>query len=169
MVVHAPKQVGATPWLLAAAFAALTCTAAAPLRAQDQPAVETSFATALIRDVLIAVNQANWTGNYTVLRDYAAPSFHEENDATRLAAIMQTVRAERIDLLPVTAVDPVILSSDVSPDRSLIRLIGYFPLEPRHVSFDLQFEQIGTRWLVYGLSVGAFDPSQVPEFEASLQ
>ena len=38
----------------------------------EAPLVEPSYATALIRDVLAAVNHGNWTGNYTVLRDIAA-------------------------------------------------------------------------------------------------
>lgn len=47
--------------------------------------IETRYVTAVIRDVLAAVNQGNWTGNYTVLRDDAVPEYRLLNDPTRLA------------------------------------------------------------------------------------
>jgi hypothetical protein len=39
----------------------------------------------LIRSSLIALNQANVTGNYSVLRDIGAPDFKQANGADRLA------------------------------------------------------------------------------------
>jgi hypothetical protein len=41
----------------------------------------------LIRSSLIALNQANVTGNYSVLRDIGAPDFKQANGADRLAQI----------------------------------------------------------------------------------
>jgi hypothetical protein len=38
----------------------------------------------LVRSALIALQQANETGNYTVLRDLGAPGFEEANTAARL-------------------------------------------------------------------------------------
>ncbi|RJE80603.1 hypothetical protein [Paracoccus sp. JM45] len=128
----------------------------------DIAVVEPSYATALIRDVLAAVNHGNWTGNYTVLRDYAAPEFALANDPTRLAGLFTEVRAERLDLLPVMITDPVILDSQLSESGQELRLTGYFPLQPRHVSFDLVFGLEGRRWLLLGISVGAFDPLDTP-------
>ena len=134
--------------------------------AQDAPAqanlVEPSYATALIRDVLAAVNHGNWTGNYTVLRDYAAPEFALANDPTRLAGLFTDVRAERLDLLPVMTTDPVMVDTQLSQSGRELRLTGYFPLEPRHVSFDLVFGLEGRRWLLLGVSVGAFDAIEKP-------
>ena len=39
----------------------------------------------MIKTTLIAFNNANLTGNYSVLRDLAAPSFSEANNQARLA------------------------------------------------------------------------------------
>ena len=146
----------ATPWLLATAFAAgLT----APAAAQQPPQIEESFAAALIRDALLAVNHANLTGNYTTLRDYASDVFHDANTATDLAVLLQRLRAEKLDLLPVLSVEPVLQTTALSLDRSIMRLSGYFPLQPRSISFDLEFIDQNGRWLIYGLSVGAFVPA----------
>ena len=142
----------AAPWPLAAAFALCL---AGPAPAQQ---IEESFAVALVRDALTAVNQANLTGNYTVLRDYASRPFHASNTATDLAALMQRVRAERLNLLPVLTTDPVIERSDVSIDGRIIRLSGRFPVSPRPITFDLEFLNEDGIWRIYGLSVGAIDP-----------
>ncbi len=154
MVITDTLRKCATPWLLATAFAAVLTL---PATAQQTPQIEESFAVALIRDALLAVNQANWTGNYTTLRDYASTSFHDANTATDLAILLQRVRSEALDLLPVLSVAPVIQRSDVSLDQRIIRLSGYFPLDPRSITFDLEFVNENARWLIYGLSVGAFE------------
>lgn len=135
----------------------------APAEPQPEPRaeaslVEPSYATALIRDVLAAVNHGNWTGNYTVLRDIAAPEFALANDPTRLAGLFTPLREERLDLLQAMVVDPVILDSALSDTGQELRLTGFVPLQPRHVSFDLVLGLEGRRWLLLGISVGAFDP-----------
>ena len=43
----------------------------------------------LINSAMIALNQANATGNYTVLRDMAAPGFQRANSPERLAKALQ--------------------------------------------------------------------------------
>lgn len=142
--------------LYAAALLLSVLFMALPATAQDE-AVERSFATALVRDVLAAVNHGNWTGNYTVVRDYAAPDFAAANDPTKLAGLFVRLRAERLDLLRVMVTEPVILKAQMTEIQDQMRLTGYFPLQPQHVSFDLTFAYEGNRWLVTGISVGAFD------------
>ncbi|MCJ8138279.1 hypothetical protein [Falsirhodobacter halotolerans] len=142
--------------LHAAALAAALAFSPISVTAQEKM-VERSFATALIRDVLAAVNHGNWTGNYTVVRDYAAADFAAANDPTRLAGLFVQLRAERLDLTRVLVTDPVILNAQLTEGQDQMRLTGYFPLQPDHVSFDLTFAQEGSRWLLTGISVGAFD------------
>jgi len=52
--------------------------------AQQAP-VSIEQALYLIRSALMTLNDANRTGNYTVLRDLAAPGFQERNTAANLA------------------------------------------------------------------------------------
>jgi hypothetical protein len=46
----------------------------------------------LIRTSLIALNHANLTDNYSVLRDMAAPGFQQANNAAQLAQIFSDLR-----------------------------------------------------------------------------
>ena len=125
--------------------------------------VERSFAVALIRDVLIAVNHGNWTGNYTVLRDYASRDFAEANDPTRLAGLFTPVREAGVDMMPILVTEPKILNSQIAGNNRQIRLTGYFPVTPEHISFDLVFVNERGRWLLLDISVGKFEP--IPESE----
>ena len=127
-------------------------------RAQQEPVVERSFATALIRDVLTAINHGNWTGNYTVLRDYASRDFAEANDPTRLAGLFAPVREAGLDMLPVLVEEPEILNSQVNAGGTQIRLTGYFPALPEHISFDLVFINEKSRWVLLDVSIGKFEP-----------
>ena len=146
-------------WLAPLLLAVALCIAApAAAQTSDAPPVERTYAVALVRDVMALINHGNWTGNYTVLRDSADAEFASANDPTRLAALFLQIRTERLDLLQTLVTDPVILRSDVSGGTSELRLTGYFPLQPRHVSFDLTFRRELSRYRLTGISVGAFDP-----------
>ena len=123
----------------------------------QQRQIQRPLAVALIRDAMAAVNHANWTGNYTVLRDFASPNFATANDATRLASIFEPVRKERLDLLPAMILDPVLTRGVFTPEGRL-RLSGYFPSQPRQIRFDMLFEVIGNRWRLFGVSVAGRDP-----------
>src|SRR5437879_5294184 len=59
----------------------------------------------LIRSTLLALDQANKTGNYTVLRDLGSPGFHT-NTAARLAEIFAKQRGDNLDLSGVAVIDP---------------------------------------------------------------
>lgn len=134
---------------------------AAPVTAQEQ--VERSFAVALVRDILTAVHHGNRTGNYTVLRDYAAQEFGTANNATQLAARFTELRQSGLDMLPTLVIDPNILQAQIAPGNDQLRLTGYFPTLPQHFSFDLVFLQDGGRWRMLDISVGYFDPIDAPE------
>lgn len=153
------KTLTAPRTLSAALFTLLLL--AAPATAQEQ--VERSFATALVRDVMTAIHHGNRTGNYTVLRDYAARNFGADNTATDLAARFTTLRSSGLDMLPTLVVEPKILQAQISAGNDQMRLTGYFPTLPQHFSFDLVFLQERGRWRMFDVSVGAFDPIEAPE------
>ena len=76
-----------------------------------QPApIERNGVLVLIRSTLLALDQANKTGNYTVLRDLGAPGF-QLNTAARLAEIFAKQRNDKVDLSAIayaeSAIEPV--------------------------------------------------------------
>ncbi len=92
--------------------AAILMALALPLAGQTQEAgVETApnrdETAQLVWTTLIALDHANRTGNYSVLRDLAAPAFRDANNAARLAGIFAPLRARDIGLRRVVLASPV--------------------------------------------------------------
>ena len=89
-------------WVMAGALSL----AAVPVAAQQAPRPPASSVPVpgelelakMIWSTLAAVDHANQAGNYSVLRDLAAPGFQINNDPARLAEIFASLRASRIDL-----------------------------------------------------------------------
>ena len=59
----------------------------------------------LIRETMLALDQANKTGNYTVLRDLGSPAF-QQNNAARLGEIFASERRDNLDLSGVAVLEP---------------------------------------------------------------
>jgi len=108
----------------------------------------------MIRTTVIAVNQANKTGNYSVLRDLAAPGFQTSNNPAQLAEIFGDLRKRNVDLSPVLFYQPKFTSRPALLPNGMLRVVGLFPSRPQQVNFDLVFEQVQGDWRLYGVSIG---------------
>ena len=93
----------------------------------------------LLWSTMAAVDHANRTGNYTVLRDLGTRGFQANNDSARLASIFSVLRTQRIDLSDTLLVTPVweIAPRMVSP--TVLRMRGTLQLRPQAIAFDLLF------------------------------
>jgi hypothetical protein len=112
----------------------------------------------LIRSALIALDQGNKTGNYTVLRDLGAPGF-QTNTAARLAEIFVTQRRDNVDLSGVTVLDPQLsLLPQIEPN-GMLHMAGFFPSVPTQVSFELVFAPVEGQWRLFGISVNLGQPT----------
>jgi hypothetical protein len=107
----------------------------------------------LVRSTLLSLNDALRTGNYTVLRDLAAPSFRDANNAGRLHQIFANLSAQRIDLAAVAILPPKLPQPPSIDQDKRLRIGGYFPGEPVQLNFDLTFEAVGNQWRLFGISV----------------
>jgi hypothetical protein len=138
-----------------------TPNAAAASSAVQQDSQRTT-AVILVKNALLAVNQGNLTGNYTVLRDLASPGFREKNSAADLAAIFQTIRQQKIDLSPIVVLDPALNQPRVTGDGELI-LEGYFAAQQVRINFQLSFLKAKSAgWMIHGISINAVpDPTAV--------
>ena len=81
----------------------------------------------LIRRTLLSINDANLSGNYTVLRDLAAPDFQKANDAQKLAGIFANLRNSKIDFAPIVYFDPKLVRQPEFDKDGRLRLSGFIP------------------------------------------
>ena len=114
----------------------------------------------MIRSSIIALNQANKTGNYTVLQDLAAPAFRASNNSARLAQIFAHLRQRNLDLTPILFFTPKLAIQPQINPQGILRLVGYFPTAPERVDFDLYFQVVGGEWRLFGIGVTA-SPAEV--------
>jgi hypothetical protein len=143
---------------MALATAGTALQAQAP--AQPRPAVPASIGvpdaltvSKLVWSSLAALDHANQTGNYSVLRDLGAPSFQEANSAATLGGIFQAIRAQQIDLANTLVVIPNYDFPPAIVDGGLLRVRGSFPLRPAAIAFDLLFQNVAGRWRLFGIAV----------------
>lgn len=123
---------------------------AAPPRSRPAP-LGRPAAVFLVRSVLMALHQANQTGNYTVLRDISAPDFARTNTAARLADIFAPQREKGIDLSEAAIVDPDLATPELMPDGHL-RLSGAVRSSANQIEFDLVFSPVEGRWRLDGIA-----------------
>lgn len=107
----------------------------------------------LIRRTLLTLNDANMSGNYSVLRDLAAPGFQTTNNAARLAEIFASIRKLDLDLAPVIYFDPKLVRQPEIDANGMLRLSGFIPTRPQQINFDMLFQKVANRWRLFGIAV----------------
>jgi hypothetical protein len=141
-----------------AALALALLTPALPARATEMP--PPAVLLALLRGTLSALNQANVTGNYSVLRDLGAPAFRDANSSAALADRFRMWRERKLDFAAVLLLDAQLARAPaIGPDGAL-RLSGHFPTAPLRVDFDLVYQPVGGNWRLAAIDadVSAADP-----------
>lgn len=151
MTTIGPRRFAAARLICAGALLAL----AAPAAAQQPPpsAVDGTTAARLVWSTMVALDQANLTGNYSVLRDLAAPGFQANNSPATLAGTFAALRTQQVDLTTCLIVAPSFEFPPAIVQGGLLRLRGSFALRPRGVAFDMLFANVGGQWRLFGLAV----------------
>jgi hypothetical protein len=136
--------------------------AQAEAQAAPKPAqIDRNGVLVLVRSALLALDQANKTGNYTVLRDLGAPGF-QVNSAARLGEIFAKQRNDNLDLSGVAVIDPQLSLLPQIEANGLMRLAGFFPSVPSQVNFELAFAPVNGQWRLFGISVSIGQMAPVP-------
>jgi hypothetical protein len=120
----------------------------------------------LIRSSLLTLNDANRSGNYTVLRDLAAPDFQARNSAADLAQIFASLRRRNFDLFAAAVIAPQLTAAPVRDANGRLRLTGYFPTRPLQINFDLMFQVVGGQWRLLGIAVATPEAAPSPQAQS---
>ena len=143
-------------WILVAVLLGSAPTAAPAQQPPTKPEVvlpEADKIVLLIRTALLTLNDAVQTGNFTVLRDKASPSFQAANTAAKLGMIFQNLVRQSVDLSAVSIITPQLTDKPAIDANGRLRLKGNFPGTPVRIDFDLLFESVAGRWRLFGISV----------------
>jgi hypothetical protein len=119
----------------------------------------------LVRSTLLALDQANKTGNYTVLRDLGAPGF-QTNTAARLAEIFAYQRNQNLDLSGVAVLEPQLSMLPQIEATGMMHMAGFFPSVPTQIRFELLYAPVQGQWKLFGLSVSLGSSAPVAPSDA---
>jgi hypothetical protein len=106
----------------------------------------------LTRSAILALDHANKTGNYTVLRDLGAPGF-QVNTAARLAEIFAGHRQQAFDLGAIAVLEPQLTLMPQIEPNGMLHMAGFFPSLPMQVDFELLYAPVDRQWRLFGISV----------------
>ena len=93
----------------------------------------------MLRSMMAAVDHANRTGNYSVLRDMGSSAFQQNNNQATLTTIFASLREQGVDLSNTLVMNPV---WEVPPSlvaARALRMRGTFALRPLPIRFDMVF------------------------------
>lgn len=144
--------------LVAAPLPAAAQSSAAASQAPVIPVPDDMALAKLLWSTMAAIDHANKTGNYSVLRSLGSPGFQQANSVENLGAVFAVLRQERLDLADTLVFQPVY---EFPPTivQGLLRLRGTFRMRPRGVQFDLLFQWNGG-WTLHGVAVRSVATTQ---------
>jgi hypothetical protein len=101
----------------------------------------------LIKTALLTFNDANLTGNYTVLHAKLAKAFRDKITPDRLKQEFKVFADQKIDMGLIAAMPPVASSeAKINAARGSLELRGYFATKPSRVTYEIDFLLSEGQW-----------------------
>lgn len=116
----------------------------------------------MVRGALAAVNQANFTENYSVLHGMTTPALQVRVTTTQLRRAFAGLRQQNIDLSPMLVMAPRFTAAPALTPQGVLRISGVFPSRPLQVNFAIDYRPVDGFWLIDALSVTALQPNASP-------
>ena len=114
----------------------------------------------LLWSTIAAVDHANQSGNYSVLRDISAQTFQVNFNPARLTEIFAGLRNLNIDLSNALLVPPTYYEAPQMVTADAFRVRGVFQLRPISIGFDVYYQWEQGRWKLLGIDL---QPQQMLE------
>lgn len=107
----------------------------------------------LVKTTLLTFNDANLTGDYSVLRAKSSKPFRDQFDEEKLKEIFKEFVEKKVDL-SVVAIKPAIPDADGAIDKNgVLELSGSFATQPKVLKYKLQYYVSEGLWKPYGIHV----------------
>ncbi|MBQ0759118.1 MAG: hypothetical protein KKF24_10485 [Gammaproteobacteria bacterium] len=107
----------------------------------------------ILWSTFLAIEHANDTLNYSVLREIAAPEFQRKNTLDDVAVLFSGLQKSGVDLSRALLLQP---EYEIAPQvgaTGLLRMRGKFSIPPEVVNFDLLYQMIYGEWRLLGVAV----------------
>jgi hypothetical protein len=141
----------------------------APASAKQEPAAAAAAAPIavpppevlllMVRTSIIAIDQANKTNNYSVLRALSGPTV-QALTAEQLGEKFADLRNKQIDLAPTIVVQPQLIQQPAVSKEGALQLVGFFPTQPLQVHFQMVMQPVKGFWRLAGMTINVVPPGQ---------
>jgi hypothetical protein len=108
---------------------------------------------ALVKASLLTFNDANVTGNYTVLHAKLSKPFRQQFPPDKLKETFKEFNKKNIDFDIIAAMPPSYDPRPVVDDEGKLLVKGSFPTEPSRLVFELDFIPSDGEWKLIRLNV----------------
>lgn len=121
------------------------------------PAMAESPVPPLVEEVMVKVslltfNDANITGNYSVMHAKMSTLFQEQYTVDAVKNAFTGWAGQHIDVI---AAKPIVRTSEPKITKGVLMLRGYFETEPNRLNYELNFVSSDGEWKLLGFSVKA--------------
>ena len=107
----------------------------------------------LVKTTLMTFNDANLTGNYSVLRDKASKPFREQLSVQKLGDAFKSFQDKKVNLESIIAADMDAGNKATIDADGVLNLKGKFKDDEKRIRFDLKFVYDGGAWKLVGINV----------------
>ncbi len=104
----------------------------------------------LVKETMQKLGSAIASGYYSDFYNYTAPQLRSSVPIEKLAKAFSPFKSAPIDWKNVGNLSPVIQKKE-KEQNGVVKLIGYFPSEPRKVGFDFEYYKNGDKWQLVGV------------------
>jgi hypothetical protein len=108
---------------------------------------------ALVKVSLLTFNDANVTGNYTVLHAKLSKPFREQFPPERLKEVFRDFNEKNIDFDIIAAMTPTYDPRPAVDGDGKLIVKGTFPTEPSRLAFELDFIPSDAEWKLIRINV----------------
>lgn len=107
----------------------------------------------MVWSTILAVDHANKSGNYSVLRDMSSQGFQILNNSATLGQVFAGLRADRVDLSNALLVAPSYLQAPLMVDTNVLQVNGVFQIRPVAIYFDFYYIWEQGSWKLHGVDL----------------
>ena len=111
------------------------------------------FQEVLIKSTLLTFNDANLTGNYTVLHAKLAKPFRDKFSADKLKQAFKSFVDQNAELRGIILKPPVATTASKIDERGALVVRGYFDTAPSRVFYEFDFLPSEGEWKPINLGV----------------
>jgi hypothetical protein len=128
----------------------------APASAQKVP--DKMLQEVLVKATLLSFNDANVTGNYTVLHAKLSKPFRDQFPPEKLKTAFKEFADKHIDFDIIAAKPPISSEEPSVTDGGVLKLYGYFDTSPSRVLYQLEFIMSDGEWKATKIDVNLKKP-----------